>query len=135
MISAAKKTIRTHHRARNFVLYASVSIFIAFVGLKLTFVVQDRWGHDAFIRWGALTAFTLGLFALFIGDSEQLLRKARFWALAAILLVVHLAAFTILLTHVPEWKLMWFMVMVPEYMAVVFARDRFVSPGESSPVR
>lgn len=128
MTSAAQGTARVGNRVRNFLLYALFAVVIAFGGLKITFTVEDTWGHDAFIRWGGLAAFTLGLFALFVGDSEKLLRKWRFWVVTAILLAVHLAAFAIVLTYVQEWKLMWFMVMVVEYPLFLLIRGRFVSP-------
>jgi hypothetical protein len=128
MTSAAHHAPRIHHRVRNFLLYALLCVLIAFAFIGITFVVEDRWGHDAFIRWGGLTGFSLGLFALFVGDSQKFLRKWRFWAVTAILLAVHLTAFAIILTHVREWKLTWFVVMVVEYPAFLFLRDAFASP-------
>ena len=130
MSSAAQTTTRTRHPVRNFLLYALVAVVIAFGGLKITFAVEGKWGHDAFIRWGGLAAFTLGMFGLFIGDSEKFLRRWRFWGIILILLAGHLAAFAIVLTHVDEWKLMWFMVMVVEYPLFLFVRDRFIEPPQ-----
>jgi peptidoglycan/LPS O-acetylase OafA/YrhL len=109
-------------------LICVLSVLVVFASLKFTFVIEDRWGHDAFIRWGGLAGFTLGLFGLFVADNEKFLRKWRFWVVTAILLMGHLAAFVILLSHVDEWKLPWFMVMVIEYPIFIFLRDIFVSP-------
>ncbi len=129
MTSAAPMTSRRQHRVRNLLLIVFVSALIAFALLGIGFVVIDRWGHDAFIRWGGLAGFTLGLFGFFIGDSEKILRQWRFWALFAILLVVHLTAFVIVLLHIEEWRLTWFMVIVVEYPFFRFFRDKFVDPS------
>lgn len=91
--------------------------------------MKERWGHDAFIRWGGFTGFTLALFGLLIGDSEKLLRTVRFWVVTAILLAGHLAIFWIVLTHVEEWQLTWFLVMIPEYPFFLVVRNRFVGGG------
>jgi len=127
MTSASQRVTDDRSRARrnlSWLFFISLGALLAFGGLKLTFLVQDRWGHDAFIRWGGLTGFTLGLFALFIADSEKFLGKIRFWVMTATLLAIHLTLFGILLTHVPEWKLMWFMVMVLEYPVFLFFRAK-----------
>ena len=97
--------------------------------MKFTFVIEDRRGHDAFIRWGGLAGFTLLLFGLFVAESEKFLRQWRFWGVIATLLMGHLAAFAIVLTHVDEWKLPWFMVILIEYPVFFFLRDIFVSPA------
>lgn len=129
MTSAAKRAPRIRDRVRNSLLYALLSVLIAFAGLEITFGVEDKWGHDAFIRWGGLAGFTLGLFALFVRDSETFFGTWRFWVVTAVLLAGHLAAFAVILTHVEEWKLMWFMVMVIEYPVFLFLRTSFASPG------
>lgn len=121
-------TSRSQHRVRNTLLIILISFPIAFALLGIGFVVIDRWGHDAFIRWDGLAGFTIVLFGFFIGDSEKVLRQWRFWALFAILLVVHLTAFVIVLSRVEEWRLTWFMVIVVEYLPFRFLRDRFVDP-------
>ena len=92
----------------------------------MVFAVEARWGHDAFIRWGGLTGFTLGLFGSYIGDSAKFVGQWRFWAATAVLLACHLGAFAIVLTHVEEWRLMWFTVMVVEYPLFLFVRDRSI---------
>ena len=114
---------------RNFLLLVLASILIAFALLWFGFAILGKWGEEAYDRWGGLTLFTLGLFALFVGDSEKFLRQWRFWAVAAVLLTGHLAAFAIVLTLVKEWRTMWFMVMVIEYPIFLFLRDRFVEPS------
>jgi hypothetical protein len=104
---------------------------VALVFLKIGFVVEDNWGHDAFIRWFGVAGFTLAVFALFVCNSEKLLRNWRFWTLSATLLAIHLTGFAIVLTHVEEWKLSWFMVMVIEYPVFLLLRDKFVRANAS----
>lgn len=126
MTSIAPMTSRIQHRVRNFLLIVVTSILIAFVLLGIGFAVIDRWGHDAFIRWGGFAGFTLVLFGFFIGDSEQFLKQWRFWVVIVVVLALHLGAFAIVLTHVEDWRLTWFMVMVVEYPFFRFFRDKFV---------
>ena len=128
MTSAAQQSTRSGHRLRNFFLLLLLSALIAFALIGFGFVIVDQWGNDAYIRWGGLTIFTLTLFALFVGKSEDYLRAWRFWGMFAIILAVHLGAFAIVLTHVEEWKLTWFMVMVVEYPLFLFLRNNFVEP-------
>jgi hypothetical protein len=120
---------------RNTLLFALLCVVIVIVQLKIGFVVLDRWGDDGFIRWGGLAVFTLGIFGLFIGDSQKILRKGRFWVLVAILLVGHLTVFAIVLTHVEEWKLTWFMVMAIEYPLFLFLRNKFVHVPRQNSIR
>lgn len=130
-IFSVQRAARTSTRVRNLLLLVLLSVLITFIGLKITFVVEERWGHDAFVRWFGLAGFTLIMFALFVAKSEELLRKLRFWLLTSILLAGHLAAFAIVLTHVEEWKLMWFTVMAFEYPLFLFFRDKFVNSDDS----
>jgi uncharacterized membrane protein YqhA len=85
--------------------------------------------HEAYIRWGGLALDTAVLFGLFINSSRQFFQQRQFWVLTVVLLAVHLAAFAIVLTHVEEWQLMWFLVMVLEYPVLVFSRNRLVNPS------
>ena len=127
MPSTDPMTSRRQYRVRNTFLIVLISIPIAFVWLEIGFVVIDRWGHDAFIRWGGLAGCTLGLLGFFIGDSERYLKQWRFWAVITVVLVFHLIAFVIILLHVEVWRLTWFTVMVFEYLPFRFLRDRFLS--------
>jgi len=110
---------RIRDRIRDYVLYVA----IAFAFLAAVFAVEGKWGHEAYIRWGGLIGFTSVLFGGFISESGQFFRRWQFWAVTALLLAVHLTAFAIVLTHVEEWKLMWFMVMVFEFPVLTFFRD------------
>jgi apolipoprotein N-acyltransferase len=124
MTSHAQRAAHIRSRVRDYVLY----VLIAFAFLGMVFVVEGTWGHDAFIRWGGLAGFTSGLFGYFINESRQYFRERRFWTLTAILMAVHVTAFAIVLTHVEEWKLMWFMVMVLEHPVFAYLRSRLQCP-------
>ncbi|HEV2134550.1 MAG TPA: hypothetical protein VGR47_09805 [Terracidiphilus sp.] len=127
MTSQAPRAARIRSRVRDYVVY----ILIAFAFLGMVFLIEGRWGHDAFIRWGGLAGFTAVLFGYFITDSRQYFRERRFWILTAVLLSVHLTVFAFVLTHVEEWKLMWFMVMLFEYPVFVYLRTVLPYPQKS----
>jgi hypothetical protein len=131
MASATPTTSRIQHRMRSFLLVVCVSVLIAFAFLGVVFMVEGHWGHDALFKWGGLSLFTMVLFVFFIGASEKYLRSWRFWVGTAGLFVGHLAGFAFVLTHVDEWRVMWFMVVFFEYPIFVFLRERFVSPRGS----
>ena len=128
MTSSTHRSGRFLVRARNFLLWALLSVAVFLALFKIGSVVEDRWGHDAFIRWCGLGGFTIILFWFFVGKSEKFLRRRQFWVVTAVLLTAHLAAFAIVLALAKEWKLMWFMVMVFELPPMLFFRDRFVNP-------
>jgi hypothetical protein len=119
MTSAGRTRRHTLSRLRDYFLY----ILIACALIAAGFAVGDKWGSAAFLRWGGLTGFTAVLFALFIGESSQLLREARFWILTTTLLVIHLIAFITLLLLIKEWRLTWFMVMAFEYPVFLYLRS------------
>lgn len=119
MSTSARRVRRVRDRVRDYLLY--IAIAFAFIGM--VFFVQTRWGHDAYIRWFGLIGFTAGLFGFFLEDSRELFRVRRFWEVTAVLLMVHLLVFAAILTHVEEWRLPWFTVMVFEYPALIFFRS------------
>jgi hypothetical protein len=95
----------------------------------MVFVIQGKWGHGAFIRYGGLAGFTLVLFGYFVGDSRSQLRERRFWLLIALLLATHLAFFIAILAHVDEWRLMWFTGMALVYPIILFLRGLLPEPS------
>jgi len=127
MSSVAKIVFRIRHRVGNTVGIVLVCLLLGMAIVTTLLLVEDRWGRDAFIRWGGLLGFTVGLFGLFLGESDRYLRERRFWMLTIALLTAHLVAFAIVLTHVEEWKLAWFTVMAIEYPGFLFLRGRFMS--------
>lgn len=106
--------------ARDVLVIVPVVIGIAALGILFAFSVS----HEVYIRWGGLAFVTVVVFGLFINDSREFFRKSQFWVLTVLLLAVHLTAFGIVLTHIREWKLMWFMVMILEVPVLVFFRNR-----------
>jgi hypothetical protein len=122
---------RTHRvgRIRSRVIDYVLYIAITFAFFAMVFVVQGKWGHDAFIRWGGLAGFTLILFGYFVGNSRSRLRERPFWLLAALLLTTHLALFVFILSHVDEWRLMWFTGMALEYPVFLFFRGILPEPS------
>jgi hypothetical protein len=116
--SSSHRSGRIRSRVIDYVLYLAIT----FAFIAMVFMVQNKWGHEAFIRFGGLAGFTSLLFGLFIGDSRSLLRERRFWLLAGLLLTAHLALFILILTHVNEWRLMWFTAMALEYPVLLFFR-------------
>lgn len=125
MISHIQRAGHIRSRVRDYVLYVA----IAFAFLGAVFAVESERGHEALIRWGGLVGFTAVLFGYFVSESRQFFRERRFWTMTAIFLVLHLAAFTILLTHVEEWRLMWFTGMAFEYPVLLYARSRLPDPS------
>jgi hypothetical protein len=110
--------LQRRHLLRNRVRDYALCIAIAFLLIFGAFVVEDRWGHEAFIRWYGPAGFTLALFGYFIEESGQFLRQRQFWALTAALLSLHVLVFAVVLTRVDEWRFMWFGVMAFESEAV-----------------
>jgi hypothetical protein len=128
-VSATSRTHHVAHRIRGRVIDYVLYIAITFAFFAMVFVVQSKWGHDAFIRWGGLAGFTLILFGYFVGDSRSFLHKRQFWLLTALLLAMHLALFMVILSHVDEWRLMWFTGMALEYPVFLFFRGQLPEPS------
>jgi hypothetical protein len=120
MSSTAKKARLLRNRVIDYVLY----IAIAFALVFFTMFVSSKWSHEVFIRWGGLGFLTFCLFGFFVQESRKFLRIRRFWEITATLLALHLLIFAIVLTHVEEWRLPWFIVMAFEYPVMLFFRDR-----------
>ena len=116
--SRTHRVRRVRSRVIDYALY--ISITLAFATMVL--VIQGRWGHDAFIRWGGLAGFTAVLFGYFFSDSRVFLRERQFWLMTALLLATHLALFIVILTHVDGWRLIWFTGMALEYPVFLFFR-------------
>jgi hypothetical protein len=123
MIADTQRSARVRSRIRDFVLYIAISF--AFVAMLIV-VARTGVSHDVYIRWGGLALNTSILFGYFIADSRQFFLRWQYWILTAVLLSVHLAGFIVVLTHVQEWKLIWFMVMFLEYPMLVFFRSRLL---------
>ena len=122
MESIAKSASHRRSRVKDYAVY----VLITFAFLGGVFILESKWGHETFIRWGGLAGFTAVLFGYFLSESRRFAREWQFWSLSLVLLAGHLTAFSIVLTHVEEWRLMWFLVMAVEYPIFVFLRSRLL---------
>jgi drug/metabolite transporter (DMT)-like permease len=102
-----------------------VPLVLAFVAVSIFFAFSVS--DEVYIRWGGLALDTAIVFGVFIKYSRQFLRERRFWGLTFALLAVHIVAFILILTHVEEWKLVWFTPMAAELPLFLFLRNRLLS--------
>jgi hypothetical protein len=79
--------------------------------------------REVYIKWGGLTYFTAAILAIVIYDRRELLRTREFWIQLLSALAIHLIAWIILLSHVREWRLAWFLIMILELPAFGFLKD------------
>jgi hypothetical protein len=91
---------------------------------------RTNWVPPA--RWVGLAAYTLLVFGIGIREFRRSWRSAGFWAMLAALLAVHLAAYTAVLTLVPEWRLIWFfpitVVEGPVLVSILYSLGYSPSP-------
>jgi hypothetical protein len=122
----SRKFDPNHLTARDVLMIVPMVLGFLILSIFLAFLVSD----DAYIRWGGLAVDTGVLFAFFINESRQFLRKRRFWILTACLLSLHLAGWIFFLMHVGEWRLAWFTAMILEFPMFLYLRNRpsFVEP-------
>ena len=106
-------------------LSLSESMIIA-CGFFVVGGISLAFGHDAYVKFGGLTATTAILFGYFLHCNRAFLRYVKFWKLAACLLSVHLCAWITLLLHVEKWGLLWFNVMIFELPIFWYLRARLV---------
>lgn len=125
MIAMPHSPRKNGARLRDFALYVAIGLCVAMTAIG---VAQTDISHDAFIRWGGLAVNTCVLFGYFIADSRRFFSRWSFWGLTIALLSLHIILFGIVLTHVGQWKLIWFMVMILEVPVLLFIRNRFLKP-------
>ena len=89
----------------------------------LSAVFASRVSDDVYIRWGGLALDSAVLLGFVIYYSRDLFRTRGFWIQLLSGFIVHLAAWIIFLSHVGEWKLAWFSIMVFEVPAFFYLRD------------
>ena len=115
------------NRVRDFSVYIAIGLLVA---ATAWIVASTNLNLDVITRWGGLAANTALVYGYFIADSRSFFGQRAFWAVTSVALAVHLIIFAIVLTHVAQWKLLWFMVMLLEIPVLVFLRDRL--PGRGS---
>jgi hypothetical protein len=79
---------------------------------------------DFFVKWIGFSIMTALLFGIFIENSRALLRKRSFWLLFTSFLIVHCAAWAIILTHTKTWKFIWFYPMILEILILQYGRSQ-----------
>jgi hypothetical protein len=120
MKKTSEVTRHRRERARDFLLYVSVSLVI----LAAIFAAAiTGLSGDAFVKWLGLIAFTLLLFGYFIAESRSLWRRAQFWAISGICLLAHLLAFVLLFAHTTTFKPIWIgMIGLVEMLILLFLK-------------
>jgi hypothetical protein len=108
---------------RDLALYVAIAFVI---GIVVIFLAQTDLSHEAYIKWGGLAVNTSALFGYFIADSRQWFDRRSFWLLSSASLLLHLGAFVAVLTHISQWKLVWFMVMYLEMPVLLYLRSLLV---------
>jgi hypothetical protein len=104
---------------RDVLIIAPIVLVVSAAFIAFAFLVSG----DTYIRWGGLGVNTAIIFAFFIYHSRKFLRARKFWFLTASLLTAHLVIWILLLSHIGEWKLAWFLIMVLEVPAFLYLRD------------
>ena len=122
----SRKFDPNHLTARDVLMIVPLVLGLLISSIVFAFLVCD----DTYIRWGGLAVDTGVLFAFFISRSRRFFRRRGFWILTTGLMILHLAGWIVFLTHVEEWRLAWFTVMILELPVFLYLRDRW-SPVES----
>jgi hypothetical protein len=110
---------------RDILIIAPVVIGFLLLCIFFAFAVSD----DVYIKWGGLVLDTSILYGFFLKYSQRYFHNIRFWMLFAATLLVHLTGFAIILTHVDQWKLVWFTGMALEIPVLLFQRNRIRMPS------
>ena len=108
----------TANRIWDFVLYIAIGLL---VGLSIMWLAShtDRSGAAKIFKWLGLAVNTLIVFAYTIKFNRVLWKRRSFWMTLFLLLFVHLFAFVIVLRVVDDFRLVWWIVIVPiEYFVV-----------------
>ena len=98
-----------------------------YVAIGIAFVVSAFWAadHDVAAKWPlvgrfvVLCANTAVIFGYSIRGNRRLWSNNRYWLLMAGLLAVHLVAFSAVLMNVEEWRLTWWIPIIPIEIGLV----------------
>jgi len=108
------------NRVRDFALYLAIGtifVILCFVGAVYT----DLRSDDVFSRWGGLAVTTALVFGYVLNHTRSMLGKMTAWIAIGCMLVAHLALFAWILRAYSEWRLAWWIAIVPvEYVAVSY---------------
>jgi len=114
------------NRLRDFSIYIAIGLLVAAIAW---IIASTGLSLNVITKWGGLAVNTAAVYGYFIADSRSYFRRLAFWVMTSVALSMHLVVFAVVLTHVSQWKLLWFMVMLLEIPVLVFLRDRFSDRG------
>jgi len=97
----------TGERIRDFVIYVLIGVGVVAFIMVLAFN-RDFFHPEQIARWGGLVLYTPVIFGAVIQQHRQFWKQAAFWVTIAILLLLHIAAFSMLLQRVQEWRIVWY---------------------------
>jgi hypothetical protein len=70
---------------------------------------EDHWTPR--LIWLQLAVFTVLTFGLLVSEFRPSWNRASFWVALLALLGAHVALYAVVLAHVSEWRLVWFMIV------------------------
>jgi hypothetical protein len=100
----------------------NLAVLFAFITVAVFFGLYVS-PHDTYIRWGGLVITIAVIFGGLIRESRRFHGMTSFWMLATIFVSLNLVIFGVILTHVREWRLPWFGVMLIEIPIFITLRD------------
>lgn len=108
-------------RLRDFSIYVAIGFLVAAIAW---IIASTHLSLEVIPKWGGLAANTALVYGYFLADSRSFFRQRAFWAVTSVAFTVHLIIFGVVLTHVAQWKLLWFMLMLLEIPVLVSLRNR-----------
>ena len=108
-------------KLKDLLLYVALSTLI--IGV-ISAMFYAGMSPDFFVKWIGFAIMTALLFGVFIENSGAFLRKNLFWLLFMAFLIVHCAAWAIILTHAKIWKFIWFYPMIIEALIFQFGKNQ-----------
>ena len=93
------------------------------VSLVAAIIVYAEYGPSKWmpsIRWWGFTGATAVTFGYPLYWYRKRVRQVRFWLVFSALLVVHSAAYIVVLRSVEEWPLMLFALITPGEWVVIY---------------
>ncbi len=116
------------------VLPRLLSRILFYLGLALGFLglcglitwCLVRTGRDLPpIRWVGFVCMTPVIFWAVLKQFRRYWRRPTMWLVTSVLLVVHIAVFSVFLTYCPDWQPVWFLLLAfPEGWAMYLILHR-----------
>ena len=115
-------------RVRDYVLYVAIALAIGAIAVFLGLSNVDKRTANSWLSVGFFTAI---LFGIFLSVSRSFFHSHSFRMLIAVLLLIHLAVFSVLVTYVAQWRPIWGAVMFLEAPLLDFARTKILGQKRS----